>query len=415
MASKRGQASRQIPDPERSVQDEWFDANIRHQIGILRYARKTSNDYIRILDATEADIRQKIRDRLQGNESFDRPASVRRLDTLLAEIEAIRTTAHIEAAAIWIEALQALLKREPAFIAGMLQTVVPVQLNPTLPDAGRLRAIVNHTPFQGKVMKKWAAKIREDDLERIADQVRIGVTQGESIPQISRRVVGTASLKGGDGVTAITRRNAEAITRTVTNGIANEAASVFAKDNDDIFDGELYVATLDGVTTRDCSRLDGKRFKIGEGPHPPRHYNCRSRRVPLLDPEPLGERPFKAVHQKQLLREFAKENDIRPVPRLRSELPRGTKGKFDEFARHRTRDFIGRVPAKTDYDTFLRRQRAEFQDDVLGKTKGRLFRRGKLSIDKFADSEGVEKTLQQLARDERDAFIAAGLDPERFL
>ena len=81
----------------------------------------------------------------------------------------------------------------------------------------------------------------------------------------------------------------------------------------------------------------------------------------------------------------------------------------------RTRELIGRVPAKVDYQTWLGRQSATFQDDVLGVTKGRLFRRGNLPLDRFVDANDLEKTLTELARSDADAFIAAGLDPEDFL
>ncbi len=49
---------------------------------------------------------------------------------------------------------------------------------------------------------------------------------------------------------------------------------------------------------------------------------------------------------------------------------------------------VGQVPAKTTYQDFLSRQPATFQDEVLGKTKGKLFRKGGMSLDKFVDRNG---------------------------
>ena len=116
-----------------------------------------------------------------------------------------------------------------------------------------------------------------------------------------------------------------------------------------------------------------------------------------------------------MLREYAKQADLDKVPTSRADLPRGHKGKFDAFARPRTRELIGRVPAKVDYETWLRRQSAAFQDDVLGKTKGRLFRRGDLPLDRFVDRLDAEKTLAELAKSDASAFELAGLDPSEFL
>ena len=153
-----------------------------------------------------------------------------------------------------------------------------------------------------------------------------------------------------------------------------------------------------------------------EGPIPPLHFRCRSLRVGLLDPEPIGKRPSKPVHEKGLLREYSKEVGLDKVPTRRALLPRGHKGKFDDFKRVRTRELIGRTAAKTNYQTWLKRQSAAFQDDVLGKTKGALFRRGGLELDAFVDPVSFkEVTLADLARTEAAVFESIGLDPADFL
>jgi hypothetical protein len=62
------------------------------------------------------------------------------------------------------------------------------------------------------------------------------------------------------------------------------------------------------------------------------------------------------------------------------------------------------------YGDWLRRQSAAVQDDVLGKSKGVLFRRGELPIDRFTDKSGAEYTLDELKRREAEAWEKAGLD-----
>ena len=96
--------------------------------------------------------------------------------------------------------------------------------------------------------------------------------QGEGSSTIARRVVGTRSLRGRDGVTQITRRQTEAITRTATIHFSNSARQEFLLENSDVFQKEVYVATLDGRTTLICMSLDGKRFNVGEGSMPPVHF-----------------------------------------------------------------------------------------------------------------------------------------------
>ena len=55
----------------------------------------------------------------------------------------------------------------------------------------------------------------------------------------------------------------------------------------------------------------------------------------------------------------------------------------------------GQVPEDINYDTFLRRQTAEFQNEVLGPSRADLFRDG-MAVDRFTDRAGNELTLAQL-------------------
>lgn len=80
------------------------------------------------------------------------------------------------------------------------------------------------------------------------------------------------------------------------------------------------------------------------------------------------------------------------------ELSPGTRASMD-----------GQVPADTTYGQWLKRQSAARQDDVLGPTRGALFRRGGLTIDKFADERGRELTLAELRERDAEAFSRAGL------
>lgn len=407
---------RQFPGTPRTALDQWFDSMVRHQIGLLRRSASIRNQILKLLDDTEADLRIAIRERLRRYTGTQRPADVARLENLLVEVRALRQTAWSQVSAVWFAEMAEIAIAEPKFMAALLQTVVPVQLTPTLPTAAQMRSLVTSRPFEGRTLREWAEQVSRGDVERIQGQIRIGLVQGEDLPTITRRVTGTISLKGRNGVTEITRRHAEAITRTAVNHYANQARRAFAEENAEFFDRELYVATLDSKTTPICRSLDGELFPIGEGPIPPLHFRCRSLRTPAPDPEAIGKRPMKPVTERQLLREFAAMEGLEKVPRQRASLPRGTKGAFDEFARVRTRELIGRVPAKTTYQRFLERQPVWFQNDVLGETRGLLFRKGGLTLKDFVDRGTFEEfTLAELADMHARAFRDAGLDPADFL
>ena len=387
--------------------DLFFDAIIRHQIGLLRVSGKVRNRILLLLDATERDIRDQILRKLQSG-----TVSTQRLESLIASIKAIRSDAWKASAEAWQEELLALAKEEPDFMAKMLRTIAPVQLDLVLPSAELLREIVRARPFEGRVLKDWAKDISAADLGRIEQQIRIGVTQGESASAIARRIVGTVQRRGTDGVLEITRRQAAAITRTAVIGISNQAKREFYKANSTLFAEEIYVATLDSRTTPVCRALDGTRHPVGEGPIPPLHFNCRSVRVATLDGTALGSRPVRNYTQQRLLREYNAAHGTSAT--TRAGLPRGHKGQFDQFVRERIRQLTGTVDANVTYQKWLARQTAQFQDDILGPTRGKLFRKGGLTLDKFVNRRGDELTLKELAEKERKAFLAAGLDPDDF-
>lgn len=745
---------RQLPKGIITANEAFFDALVRHQIGLFRLSGSIRDEIHKILDATEKDIAKKIRRGLARNRGLTTPADVKRLNTLLKSIKATRLKSLNQVTSVWLKELQDLAKAEPKFIDGALKTTSPVVLETVLPSTNLLKSIATTHPFQGKTLKGWAKQFTTNDLRRMEEQIKIGLVQGESSPAIARRIVGTKALRGRNGIFEVSRREAMGITRTAVNAVSNQAKREFYRSNATMFTKELFVATLDartcwspdaivtmadgsqkvigdiqvgdtvlggltgepqivqgvhkdlvsssvatyingryiGSTTNDhrlltpngwrtvkdlclspdvrerqvlcrlfeepggpveepclsekartatvchseawspdaghtphsgdprrgaglggqgdrrtehvdtervqsdgwgrgrggrdqagpctlgqevgqgiqeehnpgaafakgqsgpsgldgqvngadesgqdvaleaeahrggkgsskgseeqsdvqgdegtvarpgvpspsgsgasqarsaqadgnqwsqgcggthrsweeeegirlpeigqremvqtasirgheldreveivsltiegdptyvvggvivhntpiCSSLDGLTFPIAEGPVPPLHFMCRSLRVAVLDQDVLGRRPAREFTQKQLVREFVRENKL-PKATSRKALPRGQLGKFDTFSRARIRELTGTVPAKVSYQQWLGRQSATFQDDVLGSTRGRLFRRGEVKLDRFVNRAGDSIPLSELARLERKAFFSAGLNPEDFL
>lgn len=405
---------KQLPGGVRTANDEFFDALVRHQIGLLRLSGSIQNDVVELLNASEQDIADKIRTRLRNHKGLDTPAAVARLERLLRSIRATRLTSWKQVDAVWVKELMDLSKAEPKFVDGALKTVSPVVLETTLPSNALLRSIVTTRPFQGKTLRQWARSVSAADLRRIDDQIKTGMVLGESSDDIARRVVGTRAQAGRNGTTEITRRQAVAITRTAVIAISNQAKREYYRENEKLFTLELYTATLDNRTTPICQSLDGQRFPVGEPPYPPLHIQCRSLRVAVMDGDVLGRRPARAFTERTLVKEFTRKEGIKGVT-TRKTLPHGKKGKFDDFSAIRKRELTGTVPAKVAYQEWLGRQSVAFQNDVLGVTKGKLFRKGKLKLTKFVNRAGNELPLSQLAKTEAAAFRAAGLDPEDFL
>lgn len=396
-----------------SANDDLLEAILRHQVGLQRLAGSVRERVFDLLDATERDLERAIERHLRGGD-ID-PADVTRLNVLLRDIRSVRGPAWKAAKAVVLEEMLAMATVEPQFMAAAVTASSPVLLDLTLPSVSLLTTLVAREPIDGAILADWFSKMERADVDRIMSQVRIGMVQGESVPQIVRRVIGSQRLNGTDSLaTALTRRGAASVVRTLTNGFANAAKSEFYKANKRVIAAEVWVATLDGRICPVCMGLDGQRFTVGGGRRPPAHVGCRCVRVAVLDGNVLGMRPLKPVTERGLLREFGKREGLR-APTRRADLPRGTKGRFDKFAQKRIRQLTGTAPARLTYAQFLRKQSVGFQEDVLGKTKARLFRLGKVNLRRFTDRTGDTLTLKELAIREKAAFRAAGLDPGDFI
>lgn len=404
----------QLPGSLKTVNEEWFDALVRHQIHMMRFSGSVRKKIFKLLDATEADMAETTRKRLLNlDPDGPTPRNLKKAQVLSSVLRTIRVEAWEQVNATLIADMAELASQEVNFTDRAIKTVSPVTLDTVTPDTRLLKTVATSRPFQGRTLREWARQIQTDDVRRIDSAIKIGITQGETNNQIARRLVGTARLRGQDGVTQITRRQAAALTRTATNHVGNRVRQEYFKENSDLFENEQYVATLDSRTTPVCRANDGQTFPLGKGPIPPLHHQCRSTRVPVLAGDTLGDRPAKPTTERGLLREFSKSEGI-DAPTSRANLPRGTKGKFDDFKRRRVREMTGQVPGKTSYQEWLQSQPAEFQTDVLGKTKAKLFRDGNLKLTRFVNRKGDELSLGELARRDAAAFRQASLDPDDF-
>lgn len=336
------------------MSDSWLDALVRHQIQLQRFNAGLARRSMNLLDASEEDLAARLRNRLPNVSLTSRA----RLDQLEKAVQELRNGVWSEIGHLWGTEMRGVAKKEPVFMAQALRAVTPENIDSKLPPADRLQALVSSRPFAGKYLREWSAHLRATDRRRIIDQIRIGLVQGESPETIVRRVVGSRAQRGRDGVTALARNDIKAIVRTATTHFSNQAARLYVQRNAKLFKGELYVAILDGNTTPRCRVRHGKMYPVGAGDIPPLHVGCRSRRVPVL--------------------------------------------KGSDFE----------IPS---YGQWLRRQSAAFQDEVLGPTRGRLFRAGQLAIDRFSDRKNDELlTLEEVAQRDRAAFVKAGLNPREF-
>ncbi len=372
------------------------DAFIRHQIYVLRYAGGLRNKYASILGKTNSKLYKLVLAALSeigDTRTLTDANSIKVMSELAADIAELRTPAWLTIQSEAVEELSQFAIAEAGMAASTIQGAVPVVLGLSVPPTQKLVSVVKSQPFQGKTLKQWVAKNSADDVQRILDYAKIGIVQGRTPKAIAREIVAASSTAPDISKRAI--KDLESVLLTVTNGVQQQVKQDLYEANSDIIKEEAYLATLDGRTTFICASEDGKTYPRGQGPIPPLHFRCRSLRVPYINPDNLGDRPFYAGVEKDLLGEFAAREKIQPV-NSRNELPRGYKTSYDQFLRQRRKELVGNVPARTTFNEFLKRQSTSFQNNYLGPARAKAFREGKFSLDRAVDATGKTLTLEQL-------------------
>jgi len=239
----------------------------------------------------------------------------------------------------------------------------------------------------GQTVQKAFRGIATSSAEKLDLAVRSGVFSGETLDQISRRLIGRLdfdklqkanvkqiALAGGE-LTKLANHQIQTIVRTSVNQVTNQASQAVYAANKKVSPKYEYVATLDSRTSAICQRLDGQTFDYNNGPTPPQHFNCRSTTVPIVD--------FDGLQKKypNLEKPPATQFDTRPSA-------------------------TGRVPQGTTYGDWLLNQEKELQIKTLGSQgKVNYFKKlarregsGQKALRKLIRNDGTKRSLEDLER-----------------
>ncbi|WP_332773310.1 minor capsid protein [Pseudomonas sp. ESBL1] len=254
-------------------------------------------------------------------------------------------------------------------------------IDAVMPSDSLLRAAINTQPLQvagvdgGKLLKPFLNGWTRTEADRVTNAIRMGVVQGQTNAEITQAIRGTAAQNFTDGVLAVTNRSVRAVVQTAVQHVATTARMETLKANAEVVRAYRIVATLDRKTSVQCRNLDGREYEMGKGPVPPFHIHCRT--------------------------------TITPITRLSALFGQGA-----------TRASVGadggaQVSARLSYYQWLQTQPAAFQDAALGPVRGKLFRDGGLTAERFAalqlDKNFKPLTLDQLKDLEPVAFARAGI------
>ena len=359
-----------------------LDKSTLHEVRLERLKNNIVRRMISVLNKSDAAIVDELNKKLatMSPEQF----TVRRLDKLLESVRELNTEAYSALKNELDTEISDFVKYEVGFQESLFKDTLPVQITVASVNAEQVYAAALARPFQGKLLREWMQGLETDKAVRIRDTIRTGYVNNETIQQMVTRLRGTKSNNYADGILDINKRNAETVVRTAIGHMAAYTRNQFFEQNDDLIKAIKWVSTLDSRTTPPCIARDGKLYT--NGTHRPIghslpwgggagafHFGCRSTSIPVI----------------KSFRELGFDVD---------DLPATTRASLN-----------GQVPADTTYAEWLGKQSASIQDEVLGKTRGKLFRDGGIKIDRFINNKSEFITLDELRKLDAEAFKKAGL------
>lgn len=349
-----------------------FDQTIRNAVHIERLKTEEINQFAAYLKTIDKELRLALtRDELS---TFSR----KRIEKLLKSVEETLRSIFREYYDELAGHLADVGDYQAEFEARSLANAIDQLVETVVPSANQVRTAVFSNPLSirgtdgGKLLEPFIRDWISSDIKLLVGAIRRGYFEGQTNSEILKLVRGTRAGKFKDGLLNVVNRHASAIVRTAVQHSASTARFETWNQNSDIVDGYRWVSTLDHRTSTICRSLDNKIFRLGKGPRPPVHIACRSTTVAELS------------------------------------------SKYDFLKKGRTRaSKYGPVAADISYYDWLKKQSVAFQDDVLGPSRGKLFRDGGLSVSRFQELQLGRNfrplTLDEIRKREHRAFEKAGI------
>ncbi|MDP0404775.1 minor capsid protein, partial [Glaesserella parasuis] len=296
-----------------------YDAHLRQQV--MKQLSKTQRELLNRLAAAGVDALPK-----------------KQLDTLLKELKQEVAKVYQEMTAYTQDELSGFFAAETKHIHQLYNDEVGFDFFNQVPEY-KQKANKTATIIAGSPLEDWWAKQGNDFAFKFEGIIRQGLLDGQQTSQMLTDVKHLMNTS---------RRHAETLVITAVAKVADKAHQALRDENLDILAGEKHLSTLDTRTSTVCQLRDGLMWDLDKKPidhdvpyqRPPLHPRCRS----IL----------------QLVTKSWKELGIDA-----EEMPSSTRASQD-----------GPVSEQINYENWLKSKSPEQQDQVLGKGKADLWRRG---------------------------------------
>jgi SPP1 gp7 family putative phage head morphogenesis protein len=356
-----------------------YDATVRHAV----YFEQLKNNEVRLLvnflnERVLPDVIARIERDLENIVNGRRSGLFERIRyrRMIKELKAVIRSGMGELSRESKRRLANIYVAESEWAARALADHVPLDIAYDTLSLQMANAAIKHNPMHGRFVGDWFRTLGELTARRVQDQINIGIATGDGVNRITQRLMSArhGMYAGNAPLAGQLRRNVRTIVRTTCADIAAQARSELYGRNKDIIKKIRWVSVLDVMTSDICQTLDGVEWPLGEERRPPAHHQCRSTTIPI-------------VKSWKELGLSANEDNIR-VNRLYR------KYNIDDFGNVK-KGLTGTISSDVTFKDWFSMQRPAVQDVILGKTRGRAYRRGIIRYDQFFDN-GRMMTLEQL-------------------
>jgi SPP1 gp7 family putative phage head morphogenesis protein len=143
-------------------------------------------------------------------------------------------------------------------------------------------------PATGMTIRQMLAAFTLASTSKVINRINMGFANSESLRDVLTSIIGDSEAGYRDGLFATFSNQSDAITATVLQHVSSYTQSAFA---DSFYTQEQWVSIIDSKTTVICRERNGNIYPTDEGPYPPAHWYCRSKRVPLTNGDALHDIP----------------------------------------------------------------------------------------------------------------------------
>lgn len=367
-----------------SVNELLASESVRHQVQLHKYSNESVRKMVAALNRADANLRSALMSVLSQISPSE--FQVDRLESLLGSVRSINTQAYGQLNEELKTELKAFIDYETAYQTQLLVNFTPVAVTVASVDVSQVYAASMSRPFQGTLLRDALSELETSRAKMVRQRIAQGFLENKTTDEIVRSIFGTRANGYADGFLEGSRRDARTVTRTALSHMAGFVKDQQAAVNVDLIKAVQWQSTLDIRTSSVCQIRDHKLYEpqshrpIGHslswlGGPGRAHWNCRSSQVFVL--------------------KSAKELGLdSPDVVLRN----GTRASMD-----------GQVAKETNFVGWLKDQSFTRQSDILGPTRAKLLRDGKLSPERMYDLKGQFRTLDQLRESDAAAFRRAGL------